>query len=220
MTEYKDYLIKLTLVVYKVTSLFPEKEPLKYQIREMANEILAEFICAKSSRLKEDLAVSLVEKIKTLLRIAGFQNWVKEENISIIIKEYEKILEKFFSLDVLDDKEPAEISQKKEKRGKNTITGPKEPKKPPVLRIPPEKRQEKIMNLLYYKKRINLSELKKIFGQISARTLRRDMESLVNAGIINRKREGQKDVNYWILDNQKPDRPNSIETGQNSDTTA
>lgn len=219
MAEAKDYLIKLTLAVYKVTGLFPEKEPLKYQIRGMANEILAELICAKSGRQKEDPAISLVEKIKAFLRIAGFQNWVKEENIAIIIKEYEKISESFFSSDILESKERSEIPQKQEKSEKKTPTGERKPKIPPALRIPPEKRQEKIMNLLYYKKRINLSELKKIFGQVSARTLRRDMESLAEAGIIDRKREGQKDVSYWILDNQKTNRSDSAETGHNADTT-
>ena len=40
----RDYLIKLTLAVYKVTKIFPSKEPLKFLIREKANQILADFI--------------------------------------------------------------------------------------------------------------------------------------------------------------------------------
>ncbi len=219
MAEAKDYLIKLTLAVYKVTGLFPEKDPLKYQIREAANEILAELICAKSGRLKEDPAIPLVEKIKSFLRIAGFQNWVKEENISIIIKEYEKISGSFFGPDVSEQTEQLEMVQRREKKEKKSPAGEREQKLPPAMRIPPEKRQEKIMNLLYYKKRINLSELKKVFGQISARTLRRDMESLARAGIIDRKREGQKDVSYRISDSQAPDRSNPIEAGHDADIT-
>ena len=40
----KDYLIKVTLAVYKVTGMFPNREPLRYQIRQRANEILAELL--------------------------------------------------------------------------------------------------------------------------------------------------------------------------------
>lgn len=217
MARDNDYFIRLTLAVYKVTGLFPEKEPLKYQIRELANKILSELVCAQNTRLKENSAISLIEKIKTLLKVAQFQNWVKEQNILIIAKEYEKILEDLLKLENLKAEENGKDLPKPEKKEKNTLIARRESKIPPALRIPPEKRQEKIMNMLHYKKRINLSELKKIFGLVSARTLRRDMEALVKAGIIDRKREGQKDVSYWILEQKPTNRSEFIESGHNSD---
>ena len=37
----KDFLIQLTNDLYKLTLLFPKKEPLRYKMRELADEILA-----------------------------------------------------------------------------------------------------------------------------------------------------------------------------------
>jgi len=37
----KDFLIKLTNNLYRLTLLFPKKEPLRYKMRELADEILA-----------------------------------------------------------------------------------------------------------------------------------------------------------------------------------
>ena len=36
----RDELIQLTNVVYRLTLLFPKKEPLRYKIREVADDIL------------------------------------------------------------------------------------------------------------------------------------------------------------------------------------
>ena len=49
----KNSLIELTNKVYKLTLLFPKKEPLRYKIREVADDILA---CSSvSKKLQEDL---------------------------------------------------------------------------------------------------------------------------------------------------------------------
>ena len=36
----KSYLIQLTVILYRLTLLFPKKEPLRYKSRELANDIL------------------------------------------------------------------------------------------------------------------------------------------------------------------------------------
>ncbi len=209
-----DYFIKLTLSVYRVTGLFPEREPLKSQIREMANQILVELICAKSGGLKGGLINTSIQKIKALLRVASFQNWVKEENILIILKEYDRILERLSAKETLETKESPDAVL----GSKQSIKPIQKTKKTDlvfVVRVPPEKRQEKIMNLLNYKKRINLSELKRVFSGVSPRTLRRDMELLAKNGLVSRKRDGQKDVAYWLAENRTEHPTNADNGNQN-----
>ena len=37
----KEYFIKLTSDLYQLTLFFPKKEPLRYKMRELANNVLA-----------------------------------------------------------------------------------------------------------------------------------------------------------------------------------
>ena len=38
----KDFLLKITNELYRLTLLFPKKEPLRYKMRELADDILAQ----------------------------------------------------------------------------------------------------------------------------------------------------------------------------------
>ncbi len=40
----KEFFIKLTANIYRLTLLFPKKEPLRFKMREIANKILADSI--------------------------------------------------------------------------------------------------------------------------------------------------------------------------------
>jgi len=72
----KERLIQLTNAIYRLTILFPKKEPLRYKMREAADCILA-----KPS--KEDLEV-----LQSFLEVAKEQKWVREEDILAIQAEY------------------------------------------------------------------------------------------------------------------------------------
>jgi predicted HTH transcriptional regulator len=207
----KDYLIKLTLAVYKVTELFPEKEPLRYQIREKANEILAELI-SDNPGLSLEKKEELLEKIGAInayFEIARYQNWVNEKNLVVLEREYAKLknIQEFSEKNKeLSSKEGRVLQTKKHQIKENP------PKQPVLPKISPIQRQEKILNLLKYKKRITLSELRKIFPQVSSRTLRRDMEAIFKKGLISRKRKGQKDVAYQLIGNRTESGQDGTET--------
>ena len=49
----KDYFIKLNRAIYKITETFFEKEPLKFKIREFANDILADLILFQNFNFAE-----------------------------------------------------------------------------------------------------------------------------------------------------------------------
>ena len=174
----KDYVIKLNLAVYKVTELFPQFEPLKYQIRKKANDILLYVIRGENKRkiLKE------IEGINIYFDLAVKQKWINENNLFILKQEYKKIAEEY------------EIKPKvKEKKIKDIKKISK------IKKISRRGREEEILRLLRNKERVRLSELKLIFPHVSSRTLRRDMEALIKEGKAKRKRDGQKDVSYQFI---------------------
>jgi hypothetical protein len=97
---------KLTSAVYRVTELFPQNEPLRYKTREIADEILADFV------LFEDLEKQNTETEQGFLRrnrvknqifskirilndyyfdLAREQGWVHPSNFLILKREYGKM---------------------------------------------------------------------------------------------------------------------------------
>lgn len=81
----KENLIELTNKLYKLTLLFPKKEPLRYKMREVADEILANLV-SNPSKIKKNLEI-----IKSYFEVARWQNWVSYFDILEIEEEYDKI---------------------------------------------------------------------------------------------------------------------------------
>ena len=75
----RNFLLKLTKEVYRLTLLFPKKEPLRYKMREMADKILAK---AEA----EDLTT-----LASFFEVAKAQNWVKANEILALQEEYDKL---------------------------------------------------------------------------------------------------------------------------------
>lgn len=155
----RDYLIKLCLAVYKVTDIFPKEEPLKFLIREKANQILADLL--SRNKLKK-----IEENIKILMgyfEIAEKQNWVDELNFLVLRREYAKI--------------KGEKERLKSKKGSVAPIG-----KQSNL----SERCGKILEILRQKERAQVWEFKKIFPEVTKRTLRRDFEFLLKQGLVER----------------------------------
>lgn len=104
----KKDIVELTKKVYKLTLLFPKKEPLRYKIREVANEVLAELVILLNldsfnrgdigqERTKErDIIFSAknnLEIIDSYFEIAKWQNWLSYFDILETQEEYAKIKE-------------------------------------------------------------------------------------------------------------------------------
>jgi len=174
----RDYLIKLTLAVYKVTNVFPDKEPLKFLIREKANQILADFILkSKEKNIQENIDV-----LNGYFEIAGKQNWVDGLNFLVLKREYNEVEGK------LEDK-----TDKKEKINKKTLK-PSNSHPDPILL---NNRCEKILDVLKEKEKAQIWEFKKVFPEVTKRTLRRDFEFLLKQGLVTR--AGENNNVYYML---------------------
>jgi hypothetical protein len=150
----KKSLIKITDDLYRLTLLFPKKEPLRYKMREFSIEILA-------NPTEKDFEV-----LDSFFEIAKLQNWVPLDDVLAIQSEYGNLMKDL-------------ILQK--------------PKKQEVSDIPVQteakglaKRHEKILAVLKEKGKAQVWEIKKIFPQVSKRTLRRDFEFLFKQGAVQR----------------------------------
>ena len=163
MSYLKEKLIELTKKVYHLTLLFPKKEPLRYKIREIADEILANLLKEIKNPTIKDWEI-----LDSFFEIAKEQKWVSPKEIFQIQEEYKKLI-----LGIQPYSEVIEV-------------------RPHV-----SERQEKILEILREKGKIQVGQVKEFFPNVSKRTLRRDFQSLVKKGIIER--VGEKNKTFYKL---------------------
>jgi len=185
----KEEILKLTDQLYKLTLFFPKKEPLRYKMREIGDEIL-ELILAQSNFSSEELSKlnSKLEILDGFFEIARRQNWVKSADILTLQREYQNLKIKIT---------PAPLplfSFQKPKENQNLISSKKENEQ-----ISPgaEARQKKILEILKEKGTAQVWEMKKFFPGVSKRTLRRDFSALLRKGLVER--VGEKNITFYRL---------------------
>ena len=183
----KNNLVELTNKVYKLTLLFPKKEPLRYKIREVADDILA---CNSSSKkLQENLGI-----LKKYFEVAKWQNWVSYFDILEIQQEYAKIrdilLREMAGVEAQENLDFNFFIRREETIETipgtiiKELAGETGAKKKKAARL--DSRKEKILNILEKVGRIQVGEINKLFPDVSKRTLRRDFHKLVEQGIVER----------------------------------
>lgn len=189
----KEYLIQLVNNLYKLTLLFPKKEPLRYKMRETADDILAGFISFdfdKSSQYKtlrtaEEINQNL-EVLNGFFEVAKGADWVSQQEILNLQVEYSKLNEALNSF-----KKPIQIIEKPEVAVVATES---------VFKPANNLRQLKILEVLRERNKIQVWEVKQIFPDVSKRTLRRDFEQMLNQGLIMRM--GEKNQTFYQINQQ------------------
>lgn len=167
-----EHHLKLTLAVYRVTELFfKEGEDLKWQIRESANKILADFILLNHLSSHPNPSIhshitppNQIEKIIGLFEEAKAKNWVDSRNFLVLRREYDKIQQ----------------LRKIRKNSGKTVENPLS-----------NSRQEKIKEVLMSNEKLKLGDLIQFFPQLHRRTLIRDLEKLCRAGVALRNGNGR-----------------------------
>ena len=192
----KNYFIKLTTNLYRLTILFPKKEPLRYKIRELADNILANciLIFKKEPSQSKKLILEIKEYVDVLdsyLELAKSQNWVSPFDVLEIQKEYANLI--------------GELNRSEE--SKTRVLIPETVNRVVVVEEESiqgkEDRQDKILEFLRQRGRAQVGELQQILPDISKRTLRRDFEFLLKQGIVERIGE-QSSTFYQLLSSAKP----------------
>ncbi len=173
-----SHIIKLTVVLYKVSDFFPVKEPLKFLVRKKADEILAGLILLENNKELASQIVCDIEAIKAYFQVAETQGWVKEENFAVLGKEYNEIEESIKPFLISQGKKPVAAkdsepqSNRFKQNGSNWDLG--------------KKRCGEIIEILKQRKTAQVKDLKDVFPTVSKRTLRRDFEYLLEKGVVER----------------------------------
>ncbi|MDD5145705.1 MAG: DeoR family transcriptional regulator [Candidatus Pacebacteria bacterium] len=153
----KEEIIQLTNKLYRITLFFPKKEPLRYKMRELADDFLA-----KPNGKDLDTLLSFFD-------VASAQNWVKAEDILEIKQKYDSL-----KGGLKDDDPPEDLIQEDSRI--------LQPELPQII----TDRKEKILQILKEKGRVQVWEVKKVLPEVSKRTLRRDFDFLLKQGTIER----------------------------------
>jgi len=157
----KDFYIRLTFAVYKVIELFPEKEPLKHDIRNLANEILVNLINNNSENGSRN-----IESLNNLFDLAEEKNWIDRRNFLVLRREYNKI---------------DGLSKNKEvfsgKAGENSFSN--------------KRRRGEILNIMKQNNKTKIGILAKNFPNINRRTLLRDLDGFCQVGLVKKNGNGR-----------------------------
>ena len=160
--------LDLVMAVYRVTKLFPEGEVLIGQIRKTANEILSEIILRRNKEI-----IKHIQIILNYFEIAKDQKWIKDANFDILIREYNGVLNSI------------EQGIGKKKIVKNKTISKLNQRQNTIL--------EKIKNL----DKFRLKDLNVLFPNLNSRTLMRDLDQLIENGLM--KREGRGRGSYYKI---------------------
>ncbi|MEK7658460.1 MAG: DeoR family transcriptional regulator [Patescibacteria group bacterium] len=208
-----DKITKLTSTVYNVLEFFPYEDPLKTKAKEKALAIMenSTFLFMDSgwvslkecfSGNREKIKFQIIEDIDILLnclKLAKLQGWISNINFLIIFNEYEKIRKEIkpkgnpiFSSIEFSNLPRMGLSEKKVKDPAPNIIKPKKE----VSFI--SERQKKIIKVLEERGRAQVMDFKTVLGDITKRTIRRDLDELLKMGKITREGEFNQ-VFYKIL---------------------
>lgn len=201
-------ILQATTKLYKLTLLFPKKDPLRYKMREAGINILIDIISLNRggfSNPTRDLNLAIKEEfeiLKNLFNLAKKQKWVKEELVLELEREYEKIREKIAfrmappSKEILFSLMKSRVEEREGKKKRQPLGEKVRVSLPPFGLDQQEmtkldKRQRKLLKILQEKKKIQIGQLCKNFPEVSRRTLLRDLEKLSQLGFVVREGEGR-----------------------------
>ena len=166
----RENFLKLANAAYKVIEFFPESDPLKNRAKD---RVLA--IMSALGGSPEGGENSIQEDIDILLGyfwLAKCQGWLNSANYLIICAEYKNI--------------KSQTSQIQQKPNGSTAVEP--------LKIAGTKdvlaaRQLKILDFLENNQKAQVMDLQKILPDVTKRTIRRDLDELLESGEIIREGE-------------------------------
>jgi len=209
----KDFLIQLTTNLYRLTLLFPKKEPLRYKMRELADEILANSLRImnqykaglREAIPQDDCSPRILEILEDLevldsfFEVAKAQNWVSPAEALKLQQEYSKLKE-----NLKTQANSAPVAQIRNVKRKDLVAlsprsggdcGENSQTVPFGERV--NGRQQKILEILKEREKAQVWEIKKFFPEVAKRTLRRDFEFLLQEGVVER--IGERNDTFYKL---------------------
>jgi DNA mismatch repair ATPase MutS len=166
----REFFLKVACATHRVANILPEQGQVRNDIKDTATNIAALLFSPESKR---DILhiVKEIQQIQGYFQVAKSQRWIDAVNFLILEKEYEKIIE------LLEQSE-------------NSIEEHIEPAPDPIAEAPSlSERQKKILEILRGKEKTQVWELQKVLPEVTKRTLRRDLDDLLQLNLVERQGE-------------------------------
>jgi len=168
-----DFIIRLTLGLYRVTEVFSENPALRRKIEESASRLLVNLILVSEEKKSEAVfrALTELEVLLSCLQDMKRLRVVNDRNFVVLEREYAKV-RRFLDLaggpeSLVDNLISLRMNATKGLNG----------------------RQEKMLEILRYKEKVQVWELKKLLPDVTKRTLRRDVDDLLKRNLVVREGE-------------------------------
>jgi hypothetical protein len=203
---------KLGSAIYMVTSLFPDNEPMKWNLRKQVSDLLSFIITYKdiSESKHQDFvhtAKNKVLEIVSLLEISWRGGLISNMNFSILKQEFTNLI------DSVSSSKDSEISVfpksffdvKEVKTAKNYPVYSQEIKDknvhaPGKSDLKKSERQNTILALIKKKKELTIKDLSEVIKDCSEKTIQRELISLISMGVL--KRTGERRWSKYSLKNE------------------
>jgi predicted HTH transcriptional regulator len=204
----QDYLINLTLAVYRISESWDDSNFLKFKIKSGAAEILKDFL-----KKNENNSINETCQSQLLKKIAVFQENIVQARAEKLIsrngflffkKEYDNLkqdVKNFFIFEKIEKPEklsfkPTIKSVVKQEKHKEKISVS------PGLRFNQDlnQRQQEILKILQEKQKAQVWELTPFFPKVSKRTLRRDLDDLLKKKLVQRQGEWNRIFYEPVID--------------------
>ena len=194
-----DFCIRLTLAVYKVADILPRQYPLKAQIKDSANKLLASLILLAEENLitkeqKRSVTPKAIRELGVLIARLNYAKRTSElnpENFLVLEREYNRVGE--FLRQLHQDlalksqkavETPEPVALKRDLGAPQSRSGNRQGNKANL-----SGRQTRILEIIRNKQKTQVWELQKVLPEVTKRTLRRDLDNLLYQHLIIRQGE-------------------------------
>lgn len=209
----RNFFVRLAFATHRVADTLPQEEQIAREIKETASTVLADLILLTDKEVviiekKRDLFLQLERQIDILLVYLGRakkEGWVNPENFSLLEDEYGRIRD-FFEIfeDIqstvkIEREKPKPVRQEEERQvfreelRQRNVRGKSD-------RFPEERsevenqsvlteRQKRIIEFLKTKENAQVWQLQRVLPEVTKRTLRRDLDELLEKNLVERKGE-------------------------------
>lgn len=198
----RDFCIRLTFAVHRVVNALGN-EALSKLLKESANAVLADFVFLTDNgiiplsqkKVIADRMLQQVEKMEYLFWGAKGIGTVPAENFSVLERGYEQI--KAFCKSIPESSlETRPVERLEEKKPSYQDV----PKKHGETSKEISSRQNRILELLRTKEKAQVWELQKVFPEVTKRTLRRDLDDLLEKKLVER--HGEWNAVFYRMNRQ------------------
>lgn len=187
--DKRESLLSFVFALYRVTNKIPREEALHRKLREEALLAVAksEYFFRSARDADYQRLSSSIRTLLNYLNIAGRQNWVDGQNFIVLQKALLSFHHSVRNIKVsVPKKEEKKLKPISSIAVKKVVLAKPQRRVKAKSQIKISDRQKKIVQHLNQNGSVQVGDLSSIFPQLSKRTIRRDLESLVKDSLVKR----------------------------------